>query len=243
LREVFGDPIRNVISGEYLENRLLTDQQPAVRDVCTNCNNGLSPYDAAGVSLIKQVMPNHDPSGLRISVSREVLGWLIKTHLNYFRVIPDRETRENYIVDQAIKDSLIQHRSVPVSRYRLMIEGWIGESHFWDSDDARQIPWFGYRSVRMRSQRIVISDFRIKTLVTWLIVPSDGDYRRFNERVWLALEDVKREFGFQPLQMIDPKTALQDGFVPLRRVLPLDEVKRFVFERPVPKMSADPRRT
>ena len=112
-----------------------------------------------------------------------------------------------------------------------MIEGWVGESYFWDASDSRHIPWFNYRSIRMRSQRIVISDLRIKTLVTWLIVPSDGDYRQFNERVWSALAEVKRDFGFQSLQMIDPRTAVQDGYVPLRRVIPLDEVRRYIFKR------------
>ena len=113
-----------------------------------------------------------------------------------------------------------------------MMEGWVGESYFWDGDDPRHIPWFQYRSVRMRSQRIIISDFRIKTLVTWLIVPSEGDYRRFDERVWSVLEEVKRDFGFQSLQMIDPRAAVQDGYVPLLTVLPLEEVKRFLVELP-----------
>jgi len=79
----------------------------------------------------------------------------------------------------------------------------------------------------MRSQRIVISDFRMKTLVTWLIIPSDGDYRRFNERVWSALREVKRDRGFQ-LQMVDPQTVVKDGVLLLQRVLSLEEVRRFI---------------
>jgi hypothetical protein len=120
-------------------------------------------------------------------------------------------------------------KALPRTRFLHLIvdfeeEGWIGENHFWDAEDPRHVSWFGYHSVKMRSQRIVISDFRVKTLVTWLLVPSDGDYRRFNERVWSALEDVTRNFGFQPLQMIDPMTAVKDGYVSLRRVLLLSEV-------------------
>ena len=232
-REVFGDPIKNVVGGEFLGAKLLVDQEPAVRDVCEDCNNvRLSPYDAAGVDFIRQVIPSNDPTGLRIKFSREAIGWLIKTHLNYFRVIKDRETQTAYVVDQSIKDALIQHRPVPVNRYRLFVEGWIGEDYFWDAEDPRHIPWFEYRSVKMRSQ-IVISEFRIKTLVTWFIVPSDCDYRRFNERVLVALEDVKKHFGFQPLQMIDPRTAVQDGYVPLRQILSLDEVKSYIRKREV----------
>jgi hypothetical protein len=217
-REVFGDPVRNVVTAELLGNKSLLDHEPTVRDVCESCNNvGLSPYDAAGIEFIRQVLPSHDPTGLRIKCNREAIGWLIKTHLNYFRVIRDRETDEVYAVNQSIKDALIQHKTVPVNRYRLLVEGWIGEDYFWDANDARHIPWFGYRSVRMRSQRIVISDFRIKTLVIWLVVPSDGDHREFNKRFRSALDEIRRDRGFR-LQVIDPITALKDGSVQLNRV-------------------------
>jgi hypothetical protein len=233
LREVFGDPVRNVISGEFLGLKGLVDHEPTVRDVCKECNSRLSSYDAAGADFVRQVIPNNDPTGLRIKFSREALGWLIKTHANYFRVIKDRETNTAYGVDQSIKDALVQHRRVPVNRYRLLVEGWIGEDYFWNAEDPRHVSWFGYRSAKMRSQRIVISDFRIKNLVTWLLVPSDGDYRRFNERARSALDEVEGNFGFEPLQMIDPMTAVKDEYVPLRRVLPLIEVERYIFERQV----------
>lgn len=230
-KEVFGDPIRNVVSAELFGDRYLFDHEPTVRDVCEHCNNvRLSPYDAAGVDFIRQLVPSNDPTGLRIKFSRAAIGWLIKTHLNYFRVIKDRETNNVYTVDQTIKDALILHRNVPVTRYRLLIEGWIGETYFWDADDPRHIPWFQYRSLRMRSQRIVISDFRIKTLTTWFIVPSDADYRDFNRRVWSALDEVRRAFGFR-LQMVDPTTAVKDGSVSLKRVLSLDEVKSFIVQQ------------
>ena len=80
LREVFGDPVRNVIGGEFLDRKLLVDHEPTVRDVCDDCNSRLSPYDAAGVGFVRQVIPSNDPTGLRIQFSREAIGWLIKTH-------------------------------------------------------------------------------------------------------------------------------------------------------------------
>jgi hypothetical protein len=133
-REVFGDPVRNVIRGEFLGDKFLIDQEPTVRDVCEDCNSvRLSPYDAAGVNFIRQLIPSSDPTGMSIKIDREALGWLLKTHLNYFRVIKERETRVSYVVDQSIKDALIQHRRVPINRYRLMIEGWVGESYFWET--------------------------------------------------------------------------------------------------------------
>jgi hypothetical protein len=137
LREVFGDPVRNVISGEFLAGKFLCDQEPAVRDVCEECNNvRLSHYDSAGVDFVRQLIPKNDPTGMRIRIHRETLGWLLKTHLNYFRVIKDRETKASYVVDQSIKDALIQHRPIPVKRYRILVEGWIGEDYFWDAIDS-----------------------------------------------------------------------------------------------------------
>jgi hypothetical protein len=71
LREVFGDPVRNVISGEFLGLKGLVDHEPTVRDVCKECNSWLSYYDAAGADFVRQVIPSGDPTGMRIKFSRE----------------------------------------------------------------------------------------------------------------------------------------------------------------------------
>ena len=80
LKAVFGDPVRNSIKAEFLGTKTLIDHEPVIRDVCEKCNNeGLSPYDVAGVRLIKQLTAGHDPTGLRLFLSRETIGWLLKT--------------------------------------------------------------------------------------------------------------------------------------------------------------------
>jgi hypothetical protein len=79
--------------------------------------------------------------------------------------------------------------------------------------------------------------FNCKTSLHLIVQPEEkhpGPLNDLNANdIWSALEDVTRNFGFQPLQMIDPMTAVKEGYVSLRRVLPLSEVKRYIFERPV----------
>ena len=231
LKAVFGLPIRNVIRAEFLGTKSLIDHEPVIRDVCEKCNNeGLTPYDAAGVSLIKQLIPSDDPTGLRLFLTREVIGWLIKTHLNYIRVIKDRETNKVYPVAQQLKSALIQQAELSGSLFKLLIEGWVGESYFWDAEDPRHIPWFQYHSVRFINQRIVISDLRIKTLRTWIIIPSDASYDSFDERVNSVLDEVLEDFGYQ-LQPVEPRRAVENGCVDLNRVLPVETVQQLIIPR------------
>jgi hypothetical protein len=212
LKAVFGAPVKNIIRGEFLGTKTLIDHEPVVRDVCERCNNvGLSPYDTAGVGLIKQ-LATHDPTGLRLFLSRETVGWLLKTHLNYIRVIKDRKTTQIYPIEQRIKSALIQQGKLPHSLFRLLIDGWVGEPHFWDAEDP---------------QRIVISDLRIKTLTTWFVIPSDANYDSFEKRVRSALAEAAQDFGFQ-LQLVSPSQAVKDGYVDLEHVLPVEAVKKFI---------------
>jgi hypothetical protein len=82
-REVFGDPVRNVVSGEFLfGGKSLIDLEPTIRDVCKHCKARLSPYDAAGVDFARQFIPISDPTGLHIKFNREAIGWLITADLN-----------------------------------------------------------------------------------------------------------------------------------------------------------------
>ena len=210
-------------------DKVLVDAEPVVKDVCTHCNNvALSSYDIAGRDLLRQLLPSHDPSGLILKVTREVVCWLLKTHLNHFRVIKDDELSHVYPVHAEIRDALIQHTALPTRRFKMLVEGWVGEPYFWDAEDARHLSFFHYRSVRFRQQRIILSDFRIKTLTTWLVVPSDDDYADFEDRAASALAELAHDFGWR-LQLIDVDAALKDGVLALTHVLPLEDVKKFVY--------------
>ena len=106
----------------------------------------------------------------------------------------------------------------------------MGEPYFWDAEDPRRIPWFQYRSVRFIRQRVVISDLRIKTLGTWIVIPSDANYDSFDARVSSTLDEVLQDFGFQ-LQPVNSRQAIEDGYVDLNRVLPVEVVKKFIVQR------------
>jgi hypothetical protein len=227
LREVFGDPIRNFASGEDLANgRALLNHEAVVKDVCRVCNNDrLSAYDASGVEFIRQLDRVHDTIGLTLSVNGWALGWLLKTHLNHLRMIRDRETQRFYPIHGAIREALIAHGEFPHDHVRLFMEGMMGEAYFWDAEDPRKVSWFHFRSLRFRSQRIAISDLRMKALSTLLFIPSDGDYTSFQSRVWSAIEECEREFGnyFQP---VNTRDALATGQLRVLRTITKEEVQR-----------------
>ncbi len=230
LKAVFGNPIRNKISADHLGTKVLIDAEPVVKDVCSYCNNfSLSPYDIAGVSLINQ-LHSHDATGLRLQITNETFGWILKTHLNYFRIIKDAEAEKAYPVSQRIKDGLIQKQFVPHDQFRLYVEGWEGEPFFWDAEDDRRIHWFQYRSIRFRAQKIVLSELRIKTLTTWILIPSNNDYDSFDERVDSVMREIKKDFGFS-LQHVDVGQTIYDGFLDVFRILSINEIRKFIIRK------------
>lgn len=230
MKIVFGDPVRNIVRAEFLGDKKLLDHEHTVKDVCTNCNSALSPCDEAGAKLAKELAEFYNPTGKNVSFTRETVGWLLKTHLNHVRVIKDRESGEIYPVDQDIKHSLIRHEPLPYKKFKLLYEAWEGTAYFWDADDPRRINYFGYRSVRFRNQRIALSDFRFKTLTTWLLLPSDCDYYEFPARAESALREVKNIYGFD-LSLIDVNSSVQLGRLNLERVLPWQKIEKFIFKR------------
>ena len=79
LKAVFGSRVRNIVGGEFLGAKKLLNHEPVIRDVCEKCNNEyLSPYDTAGIDLLNQLIPSNDPTGLRLFLTRESLGWLLR---------------------------------------------------------------------------------------------------------------------------------------------------------------------
>lgn len=230
LKVVFGNPIRNVVSANHLGDKVLIDNEPVIKDVCTHCNNvALSPYDVAGVSLVNQ-LSGHDATGLRLQVSADTFGWMLKTHLNHIRVIKDAEYKDVYPISQILKDGLIRKESFPHGQFKLYVEGWQGEDFYWDENDKRKIHWFQYRSIRFKSQRIVLSDFRIKTLTTWVLLPSDNDYESFDERASSVLAEVKNDFG-SDLQSVDTTQAINDGYLDITQILSLESIKKFIYKK------------
>lgn len=238
LRAVFGDPVRNLASGAPIGNKSLLDHEQVLRDVCRRCNSALSKYDVAGVELVRALEPHHEALGISLPFDDAVFGWLLKTHLNFLRLIPDAETGKPYPIADEVKLPLVVGGPFAPERMALFIEGLQGKKYFWVDDHPSRIPWFDYRSLRFRSQAIVLSDLRLKCLDTWLLLPADGDYTHFEQRVDSVLDEAQRDYLCDP-QRIDLQTALGDRLVRVQKSMPFRSVKKILVQR---KITPAPRR-
>lgn len=220
LRIAFGPGIRNIARSELYSGPLL-DHQQTVRDLCRECNNvRLARYDEDGVVLAKHLSGLFDLTGQRIPFTRGIFGWLVKTHLNHFRVIPNKFTGERYKLDDVIVYALIHHKELPTDRFAFLLEGWQGVDYFWDENSDKRIPWVSYRSVQFLQENIVVSNFRMKCLDTFLMLPSNESLDLFVDRV----DSVRRQMAIRNMHptLIDVRACTRQGFVEINRVVPLE---------------------
>jgi hypothetical protein len=227
LKAAFGDPIRNLVSAELLGDRQIADHQQVLKDVCTSCNSRLSTYDTAGTGFIAPLLDVCTADGLSLEFTKQTLGWLLKTHLNHFRLIRDGEAGKQYRVDKEIKQSLVALRLPPTKKFALFVEGIEGRPYLWNADDDRRVPWFSYKSIRFHGQEIVISEFRLKCVYTWLLFPRNDSYVDFDARVQSVISQVQSEFNLQP-----SKVSVEEALIEQRLTFPT--VERFeTFEKSI----------
>jgi len=200
----FGNPIQN--QTKTVQGKKLLDHESLIKDVCAQCNNvALSPYDAAGKEFVAEVETLIDPTLKWFSLDQFRLGWLIKTHLNCIRTVPNVETKKHYSIDPRIYVALRDQKVIPLECIALFVEGIQGKpGYFWGrSDDVKhRIQYFGFKSVEFRRQKILCSDLKIKCLNTFLFLPADMNYEGFPQRVIETEEEMRRDIGFN-LQPID----------------------------------------
>jgi len=176
LKVAFGDPIRNISRADMFGSKYLVDHEAVVKDVCDKCNNvSLSPYDGAGKKLAKHLEDNKNITPLKIPFDNEILGWILKTHFNYTRVIKDVETNEAYPIKQSIKNNLIKSRAVSSDQIALYVQQWEEGDQFWDAENPENMHYLQYRSIRLRNQEMVMSNFRIRQFDTMIFFPSNGE--------------------------------------------------------------------
>lgn len=203
LKIAFGDPIRNISRAEVFGNKALKDHEVKIKDVCEICNNRfLSPYDLAGKELSLELEKNQDSFPLIINFNKFTLGWLIKTHLNYARVVKDKEWGQSYKIKQSIKNDLIKHKSVSSNRVLLLVQQWEEDESFWNADSGGNIPYLQYRNMRFKNQEIFLSNFRIRQLDTLLLLPSNKCYKNFSERTINVLDEIKEQWDYS-FQKVD----------------------------------------
>ncbi|QHT59882.1 hypothetical protein GXP70_07910 [Paenibacillus lycopersici] len=193
----FGKPILNTARAELFKSALI-DHEQVIKDVCIDCNSKLSIYDDAGKILALEINKTYSPPDSILSVNKNMIGWIYKTHLNHLRIIADRETGEYYKVIPRIYKSLIKNSQIPQYSFPLYFQGWNGLSYFWDINDERKIPYFSYRSVRYPDIDIIISNFRIKWLDTFMVFPRNLNYLDFERRLSETLKTIKHQFRIAP---------------------------------------------
>lgn len=224
LKVAFGDPIRNIARADMFGTKYLVDHEAVVKDVCDKCNNvSLSPYDEAGKKLAKYLEDNKNSSPLKIPFNSETLGWIIKTHLNYTRVIKDEETGEAYPIKQSIKNSLIKSRPISSDQIALYVQQWAEEGSFWDAESPEKLQYLQYRSIRFISQEIVMSNFRIRQLDTMVFFPSNGNYKNFDERVKSSFEELRAEFNAD-FQKINIEKSIEAGKLEIYNLFSVEEI-------------------
>lgn len=224
LKVAFGDPIRNIERGEMFGSKYLVDHEAVVKDVCDKCNNvNLSPYDEAGRKLAQFLKDERDIFPLKIPFNTETLGWILKTHLNYTRVIKDRETNKAYPIKQSIKNSLIKGKPITSKQIALYVQQWEEEDSFWDAKNPENIHYLQYRSIRLISQEIVMSNFRVRQFDTMIFFPSNKNYKNFEKRVQSSFEELRSELNAN-FQKVDIEKTIKSGNINISSLFTIKEI-------------------
>ena len=224
LKVAFGNPIRNISRAEIFGSKYLLDHEAIVKDVCDKCNNvNLSPYDEAGRKLAKFLEEKRDSSPLEIPFNTKTFGWILKTHLNYIRVIKDREVNEVYPIKQSIKNSLIKDKPISSEQVALYVQQWEENDSFWNAESQMNLPYLQYRSIRLISQKIVMSNFRIRQFDTIIFIPSDGNYKNFKKRVQSSFEELRSTFN-ATFQKVDIEETIKYGKLDIHSLFSIEEI-------------------
>lgn len=224
LKIAFGDPVRNITRADIFGSRPLLDHEPVIKDVCEKCNNeSLSPYDEAGRKLARYLEDNKKIIPLKIPFNSETLGWLLKTHLNYTRVIRDVETNEIYPIKQNIKNSLIKRAPISPEQIALYVQQWEDDGQSWDAKNPENLHYLQYRSIRFKNQEMVMSNFRIRQFDTMVFFPSNGNYKKFNRRVTSSFNELKSEFNAD-FQKVDIEKSIKLGSINISKIFSISEI-------------------
>lgn len=200
LREVFGNPVKNRVSGELFGKTSVLDNEPTSKHVCKDCNSKLSPCDTAGRDLVLQIMSRASVANTSVDFPTLRLNWLIKTHLN-FLIVTRPQTKSNYVNLQGLFDSLIDLKPVPRHLYALCLEALDTDASYFDGTRKEGVGYFHYRSVDFLSQQTIVSTLRIKSLTTYLVLPLSANYWGFPARVDDTLDEMRRVFDINVQQV------------------------------------------
>lgn len=219
LQAVFGVKIRNISGSSLFSKQLLVDHEQTICDVCEKCNSLLTKYDESGALLVSEIDRYYDLTSKAISFNTLKLGWLLKTHLNFLRMIPRKDTHEFYEFESILLTQIKEYIPIDFTFFSLLLNGWKGKDYFWKEDDERKISYFSYKSIEFPNQRIVVSNLRIKALDTFIFFPSDCNYDSFKSRCSSTHEQMLFELEIFPEQ-IDVEQAILEGKINIASIIP-----------------------
>jgi hypothetical protein len=217
-----GPQLENIVRTDHTES-LLIDHESVVKDLCESCNNQrLQPYETGGLELAKYLDDKADLTGLSIPFTVNTLGWLLKTHLNALRIFPRTFNSEKYQMDPVLMKGIIEH-AIPLERFVLAVEGWEGAPSYWQKTSERKLSYFFHKSAEALSERIVVSDFRIKCFQTYFLFPVDHSPLNLVPRAGSVLRQMK-SLNMNPV-VIDVATIIKTGQLDIKRILSRAEIE------------------
>lgn len=184
LKLLYGDNLNSIVKADVYGDKILLKHEATIKDVCQACNNSsLTSYDEAGKELIINIREFEDTTPINIPFNKKHLGWILKSHINFFRVVKDKITGKPYNIKQEIKNRLIKGKIIPSRYLSIFARNLDNTPTLWSGDDCKLLPSLHYNSKLIIPERIVISRLVTRQLETILIIPSDGNYNNFEERV------------------------------------------------------------
>ncbi|KOO16567.1 hypothetical protein AKJ18_02535 [Vibrio xuii] len=215
-----------IVKADVMNNVPIIDYEPIVKDVCSKCNNeSLSCYDESGRKLAEFLKLSTQNNPLTIPFGNSEFGWLLKTHLNFFRVVKDRLTGEPFKVSQKLKNTLVDGKQFDNSLCFFLARQKDNSRNYWDDESDKKVPNFHYNSKRILFGDLIYSHFQIRQLDTILFFPIDANYKNFSTRFEKFIEQWKSDPLFQSqvdlegYELIDIDLLVKRNYFPLTHVM------------------------
>lgn len=218
LQYVFGPKIRNATRSSLFNKKIIFDHEQKISDICCKCNTRLSSIDCAGLDFVKELDKYIDLTGIKIKYTINQHLWLLKTHLNFIRMIKEKYNNKSIQISRKFPKNIIQNKLPSSILYMLLLNGYKGKTYYWDENDSRRIQYFSYRHVSFSSENIICSNFTIKALDTFLLLPNNRVYANFFEKCLSVLEVMKEQYEFN-LQLIVIDKTLQEEILNIEKIV------------------------
>ncbi|MEZ9350687.1 hypothetical protein AB4182_03870 [Vibrio splendidus] len=215
-----------IIKADVMKNVPVLDYEPVVKDVCSKCNNESLPiYDKSGKELANFLKTEKNNNPLTIPFGNSEFGWLLKTHLNFFRVVKDKLTGKPFKVSQKLKNTLIDGKPFDNSLCFFLARQNDNSVGYWDDVSDKKLPMFNYNSKRILPEQLIYSHFQIRQLDTILFFPTDGNYKNFSSRFdqfiknWKSDPVLQSAIDIEGYELIDIELLVRRKYFPLTHVM------------------------